>query len=95
MEKGSGKRKRKNILLPNSILTNAQRPNASRCSLQLIEQVTIVLLKVFVQDNVDARVFGVFGHLYRSSTDDGDLGDVWCLDHGVKHGGADEAGGAC
>lgn len=80
------------VLLADLGLADAQRPDAAARTLELLQQLGVVLFKVLVQDDVDARVAGVVGHGDGAAREDGDARDVLGLEHGVEDRGADEAG---
>ncbi len=82
------------LLLANLGLANPESPYASLGTPELGEHFGIVLLEVFMNDDFDARVSSILGHLNRSPAEDGDLSDVFHLDHSVQNPGPSKAGGA-
>lgn len=80
------------LLRRNLRLAYAQRPHASLCSLQLLQQLAVVLVEVVAQNHL--RLWLALGHGHRTTAEDGDPGHGLHLEHGVEHGGTDEPSGA-
>lgn len=76
-------------------LADPQSPDTAVGIVKLVEQRLGIRVEVLVEDDVDARVLGVLGHLDGSAAEDGDLGDVFHLDHGVEHPSAHKACCSC
>jgi hypothetical protein len=86
-------RSMRNLLLGYLGLTDSKSPYCTTSALQLAEHIGPIVQEVGMDDDVDSRIVGLFGHRDRSSTEDGDLSDILHLEHGIKNTRSDKASG--